>query len=79
MHPALLSYRVEERLQPFFAYLTGPGPEGLGLSQAAAVDVVERRPSLLGVEVGSLRRMVGFLLESGKSLEEVVEMMATSL
>lgn len=41
--------------------------------------MVERRPSILGVEVGSLRRMVGFLLESGSSMEQVVEMMATSL
>lgn len=78
-HPALLSYRVEDRLQPFFAYLTGPAPEGLALSAAQAAEVVERRPSILGVEVGSLRRMVGFLLESGSSMEQVVEMMATSL
>ncbi|KAL4431606.1 hypothetical protein ABPG77_001448 [Micractinium sp. CCAP 211/92] len=78
-HPALLSYRVEERLQPFFAYLTGPAPEGLALSAQQAAEVVERRPTILGVEVDGLRRMVGFLLESGSSMEEVVEMMATSL
>lgn len=70
---------MEERLQPFFEYLTGPAPEGLALSAQRAAAVVERRPSILGVEVAGLRRMVGFLLESGSSMDEVVEMMATSL
>lgn len=74
-HPPLLSYSVESRLQPFFEYLTGE----LGLSAAETVGVVERRPSLLGVGVEGLRRMVGFLQESGSSREEIVELMATSL
>ncbi len=74
-HPPLLSYSVEARLQPFFQYLSGE----LGLSAAEAVGVVERRPSLLGVEVDGLRRMVGFLQESGSTREEIIELMATSL
>ena len=74
-HPALLCYSVPDRLQPFFEYLTAE----LGLAAGEAAAVVERRPSLLGVEVGSLRRMVGFLQESGNSREQVVELMSTSL
>lgn len=75
VHPALLSYRVQERLQPFFEYLTGE----LGLSPQEAASVVQRRPSIVGVEVDGLRRMVAFLLESGNTKEQVVELMATSL
>lgn len=43
-HPALLSYSVPDRLQPFFAYLTGE----LGLSQQ-----VGRQPA--GLQGGSFR------------------------
>lgn len=53
-HPALLCYSVPDRLQPFFSYLTGE----LGLSAGEAAGVVERRPTLVGVEVAGLRRMV---------------------
>lgn len=44
-----------------------------------AVSVVERRPSIMGVDVPNLQRMVGFLLESGSSREQVVELLSTSL
>ena len=76
MHPPLLCYSVADRLQPFFAYLTGPQ---LGLSPEEAAAVVERRPSLLGVEVGQLERMVGYLQQSGTGREELLELLATTL
>jgi hypothetical protein len=76
VHPALLSYRVEQRLQPFFAFLA---EQPLALSRDEAAVVVQRRPSILGVEVAGLRRMVAFLLESGNSREQVIELMATTL
>lgn len=43
------------------------------------MSVVERRPSIMGVDVPNLQRMVGFLLESGSSREQVVELLSTSL
>jgi hypothetical protein len=76
VHPPLLCYSVPDRLQPFFAYLAGPQ---LGFTAAEAVSVIERRPSLVGVEVGQLEQMVGYLLESGTSREELQELLATTL
>lgn len=48
LHPALLCYSVPDRLAPFFEYLAGPQLE---MSAAEAATVVERRPTILGVQV----------------------------
>lgn len=69
----MLSYSVEERLRPFFDYLAS-----VGIVEAAAV--VAKRPTLLGLDADqNLKKMVGYLLESGNSVEEIVKYLETSL
>ena len=74
-HPPVLCYSVEGRLQPLWAYLS----EELGLGQERVAAVLEARPSLLGVDAANLRRVVGYLLASGSSLEEVETLLSTTL
>lgn len=68
-HPATLCYSPTERLTPLFNYLSdlGVGP-----------DAVVRRPSLLGMNVGSLQKITGYLMEvKGSSEEEIVALLDT--
>ena len=43
-YPAVLCFSVDDRLRPFFSYLTAPEP--LGLSPGEAAQVLERRPTV---------------------------------
>lgn len=72
-HPPVLSYSVEERLKPFFAYLAGVGIEDVGA-------VVVSRPSLLGLDVeANLRKMVDYLLYIETPPMTIVEYLSKSL
>lgn len=72
-HPPVLSYSVEERLQPFFAYLSGVGVPSVG---AAVVS----RPSLLGLEVeANLKKMVDYLLYIETPPETIAKYLSQSL
>jgi hypothetical protein len=72
-HPPVLCYSPADRLDPFFEYL-----EGLGISDP--VKLVVQRPTLLGLEVNNnLKRMVGYLQDSGYSLEKIQELLGTSI
>lgn len=73
LHPPVISYSVTERLAPFLESL-----ETMGLPDP--IKVVLRRPSLLGLSNrDNLSRIVSYLLDSGHSMEEVAEMVATSV
>jgi len=73
MHPPVLSYSAKERIQPFIAELKEFGIE-------EPVRVIERRPSLLGLtNRDNIRSIVTYLLENGSSLEEVTELLCTTI
>lgn len=73
--PQVLCYSVPDRLEPFFDYLMGE----VGLTQESVASVVQHRPVVLGLEPSALERLVGYLVENGSSMEEVVHMLKTSL
>lgn len=72
-HPPVISYSPSERLQPFLESLQAAGiPEPMA--------VVLRRPTLLGLSNrDNLARIVSYLVDSGHSMEEVAELLATSV
>lgn len=73
LHPPVISYSATKRLAPFLESL-----ETMGLPDP--IQVVLRRPSLLGLSNrDNLSRIVSYLLDSGHSMEEVAEMVATSV
>lgn len=54
-HPPVLSYNVQQRLEPFWVYLSS-----IGIDNVAAA--VVKRPSLLGLDVdANLRKIVDYL------------------
>ena len=73
-HPPVLCYSVAGRLRPWLASLAG-----LGVSQAQVVVLVERRPTVLGIEESQLLRIVGWLRESGKDIPEIADLLGSSI
>lgn len=68
-HPAVLCYSPTQRLEPVLEYLATIG---------VGADMVARRPTLLGLEEASLRRITGYLSEAeGKTPEELVALLET--
>lgn len=73
--PNVLCYPTE-RLEAMAEYLR----RRLGLSEGQLAELVEARPSLLGLDPQQCERLVGYLLEAeGRPLEEVVQLLKTSL
>ena len=70
----MLCYSVAGRLRPWLASLAG-----LGVSQAQVVVLVERRPTVLGIEESQLLRIVGWLRESGKDIPEIADLLGSSI
>ena len=74
-HPPVLAYSVEGRIAPLFAYL-----EELGMDAQRAVTALRRRPNLLGLDPdNNMRRMVDYLQSTGKTQEEALDLLLTSL
>jgi hypothetical protein len=72
-HPPVLSYDPRERLAPFIE-----GLGGLGVRDPLAIIV--RRPSLLGLSLReNIQRIVGYLQEAGHGMEDIEEMLATTI
>lgn len=72
-HPPVLSYSIENRLQPFMAFL-----KEIGIADPA--QTVLQRPTLLGLDAdNSLRAIVGYLQENGHSSEEVAHLLQTTI
>ncbi len=72
-HPPVLSYSPAERLAPFVE-----GLAGLGVREPLAIIV--RRPSLLGLSLReNIQRIVSYLQEAGHSMEQIEEMLATTI
>ncbi|KAK9794635.1 hypothetical protein WJX73_004363 [Symbiochloris irregularis] len=72
-HPPVLCYSPEQRLKPFFDILRNAGiPD--------PVKTMVQRPSMLGIEPDQgLRRIIGYLRESGQSPDAIAELLATSI
>ena len=51
----------------------------VGLPVEAVAGIVKHRPVLLGLEKDNLERLVGYLVENGNGMEDVVGMLKTSL
>ena len=71
-HPPILSYSSTDRLQPFVEYLSE-----LGYTDLASI--VRRRPTILGLDLVQVRRIVGYLLENDYTLEQIEEFLSSSL
>lgn len=72
-HPPVLSYSIENRLQPFMAFL-----KEIGIADPA--QTVLQRPTLLGLDAdNSLCAIVGYLQENGHSSEEVAHLLQTTI
>lgn len=64
---------MEARLAPFFDYLASLGIKDPGR-------LLVQRPSLIGLEADkNLRRVVGYLQETGHTLEQIQNLLATSI
>lgn len=72
-HPPVLSYGVEERLAPFWDYMES----NVGVQDVAAA--VLKRPSLLGLDLGNLQKIVGYLQSVDTPPETIVKYMLTSI
>jgi hypothetical protein len=72
-HPPVLSYSVPGRLQPFWEYMAGE----VGLPDVGAALV--KRPSLLGLELVNLEKIVGYLKSVDTPPETIVKYMLTSI
>tara|TARA_B100000405_G_scaffold241405_1_gene174943 strand:- start:4508 stop:5164 length:657 start_codon:yes stop_codon:yes gene_type:complete len=74
-HPPVLAYSVERRIAPLFAYL-----DELGMDADRAVAALRKRPNLLGLDPdNNMRRMVDYLQSTGKTQEEALDLLLTSL
>lgn len=72
-HPPVLSYSVQERLVPFWEYLTS-----IGVPNVAAA--VARRPSILGLSVDtSLRKIVEYLQYIETPPDKIVEYICNTI
>ncbi|KIY95288.1 hypothetical protein MNEG_12675 [Monoraphidium neglectum] len=72
-HPPVLSYSVEERLAPFWDYMQ----DTVGLQDVGAV--IAKRPSLLGLDLSNLEKIVGYLKSVDTPPETIVKYMMTSI
>eukprot|EP00884_Botryococcus_braunii_P001199 jgi/Botrbrau1/1107/Bobra.0162s0008.1 len=73
VHPPVLCYDAETRLAPVFDYLSS-----LGIRDTARL--IAQRPSLLGLDSdNNLRRVVGYLQETGQTPEQIQEMLEKSI
>jgi len=72
-HPPVLSYSIENRLQPFMSFL-----REIGIVEPA--QTVLQRPTLLGLDADkNLRAIVGYLQENGHSAEDIAHLLQTSI
>ena len=72
-YPAVLCYSPEQRLRPFFDYLKSLGIENPDRT-------VMQRPSLLGLTADkNLRQMIDYLQQNNYSIEQIEQLLATSL
>ena len=72
-HPPVLSYSVDNRLQPFMSYL-----KEIGIAEPAKA--VLQRPTLLGLDADkNLKAIVGYLQDNGHSAEEICHLLQTSI
>lgn len=72
-HPPVLSYSIDNRLQPFMAYL-----REIGIPEPAKA--VLQRPTLLGLDADkNLRAIVGYLQENGHAPEDICHLLQTSI
>ncbi|KAL0021386.1 hypothetical protein WJX77_010953 [Trebouxia sp. C0004] len=72
-HPPVLSYSIENRLQPFMSFL-----RDVGIVEPA--QTVLQRPTLLGLDTDkNLRAIVGYLQENGHSAEDIAHLLQTSI
>ena len=72
-YPPLLTCDVPTHLEPLMAALQDAGLED-------PVQAVARRPCLLGLRPdGSLARIVGWLRDTGKTQEQIAELLETSV
>ena len=72
-HPPVLSYSVEDRLQPFMSFLAEIGVP-------KPVHTVLARPTLLGLDANkNLRAIVGYLQANDHSIEDICHMLETSI
>ena len=72
-HPPILCYNVADHLEPLLASLKEAGLQD-------PVQAIARRPSLLALKPdGSLARIIGYLQDTGKTQEEVAELLERSL
>lgn len=73
--PQVLGYPVKNRLEPFIQYLQ----DTVGLDAPAIAKLIKQRPVVLGLDRTALEKMVGFLMNSGSSMEEIVTLLETTL
>ena len=72
-HPPVLSYSVEGRLAPLFEFLRSD----VGVADAGAA--VARRPSLLGLELSGLEKIVGYLKSVDTPPETIITYVERSI
>eukprot|EP00238_Polyblepharides_amylifera_P007120 CAMPEP_0196579776 /NCGR_PEP_ID=MMETSP1081-20130531/24701_1 /TAXON_ID=36882 /ORGANISM="Pyramimonas amylifera, Strain CCMP720" /LENGTH=146 /DNA_ID=CAMNT_0041899459 /DNA_START=351 /DNA_END=791 /DNA_ORIENTATION=+ len=71
-HPVVLAYNVEERLAPTLDYLVSVGVDDLG-------QLLIKRPSLLGLDLDQLRRLVEYFEANDYTKEQIIEMIKTTV
>ena len=72
-HPPILCYGVKDHLEPLLASLKEAGLQD-------PVQTIAKRPSLLGLKPdASLARILGYLQETGKTQEEIAQLLERSL
>ncbi|GBF93680.1 hydroxypyruvate reductase [Raphidocelis subcapitata] len=72
-HPPVLSYSVPGRLEPFWEFMGAT----VGLPDVGAA--VVKRPSLLGLNLDSLDKIVGYLKSVDTPPETIIQYMLTSI
>ncbi|KAI8113416.1 hypothetical protein M9435_003418 [Picochlorum sp. BPE23] len=73
--PQILCYSVDERLRLLVDYLV----ESVGIPQDDVRAILLKRPTLFGLQKGQLEQMLGFLLNNGTPMEDIIAMLETSL
>lgn len=73
--PQILCYSVDERLRLLVDYLI----ESVGIPQDDVRAILLKRPTLFGLQKGQLEQMLGFLLNNGTPMEDIIAMLETSL
>lgn len=73
--PQVLCYSVDERLHPFFDFLTS----SLELDKSSLIAMIKHRPGLLGLNQKSVSQLVDYLKSVGSSRDEIIHFLQTSL